>query len=262
MDDAITVSELRVIRNGRVVVDRVSFGARSGMVTGLLGPNGAGKSSIIKALAGIVPYEGDVWMDGQLARKLDGPSRARRIGYVPQQTELRSGLSVEAVVTLGRYAHYVGQIRSTDGDRASVARAMALTEIEPLSGRSFLTLSQGERQRVLIARALASDARILLLDEPTAALDISHALKIYALMRRLAQRGYCILAVLHALENAMDWTDEAILLDRGRIVARGSTREILSAEMIATVYDVCVVPNGAPAFRLAPARPNDGWEGP
>ncbi|WP_394827763.1 ABC transporter ATP-binding protein [Pendulispora albinea] len=248
---ALEVSGLRVARGGRTVVEDVGFVARKGSILGVLGPNGAGKSSLVKAIASILPYEGGISVDGLPVRALERADRARRIAYVPQQTELRSPLTVESVVAQGRYAHHVGRIRPPDSDRAVLARAMELAEADNLAGRVFTALSQGERQRVLLARALATEARVLLLDEPTAALDVGHALRLYRLLRDLAREGYCILAVLHPLEEALDWTDDAILLERGRLVLSGTTRDVFREGSLEHVYGVRLVPEGALGFRLA-----------
>ncbi|WP_394845334.1 ABC transporter ATP-binding protein [Pendulispora brunnea] len=256
MDDALRVSNLRVVRGARPVVDDVTFTARAGRILGVLGPNGAGKSTLVKAIAGILPYDGDIDLEGLSAAQLDRAERARRIAYVPQQSELRSPLSVREVVAQGRYAHHVGRIRGTDGDRSAIERAIHLAEAASLADRPFTALSQGERQRVLLARALATEARLLLLDEPTAALDVGHALRLYRLLRTLAKAGYAILAVLHPLEEALDWTDDAIVLERGRIVLSGATREVIRAGSLERIYGVHLVPNGALGFRLPQEEPS------
>ncbi|WP_437782107.1 ABC transporter ATP-binding protein [Sorangium sp. So ce1097] len=260
MAEAVGISGLHVRRGGRVVVDDVSFTAPFGGVLAVLGPNGAGKSSLLKALAGVVPSEGDIRLSGHRARELRAHERARLAAYVPQQSELRSPLAVASVVAQGRYAHHVGRVRAAAADEDAVDRALRLTSTSPLASRPFLALSHGERQRVLLARAIATEARILLLDEPTASLDVGHALRLYALLRRLAADGYCIVVVLHPLAEALDWTDAALLMDRGRIRQQGETRDVIKAGAVESIYDVRLVPGGALGFRL-PVEPEEPRRG-
>ncbi|WP_437948300.1 ABC transporter ATP-binding protein [Sorangium sp. So ce296] len=250
MPEAVGVSGLRVRRGGRVVVDDVSFTAPFGGVLAVLGPNGAGKSSLLKALAGVVPFDGDIRLNARGARDLRAHERARLAAYVPQQSELRSALTVESVVAQGRYAHHVGRVRATAADGQAVERALRLTDTAPLASRPFPTLSQGERQRALLARAIATEARILLLDEPTSALDVGHALRLYALLQRLAADGYCIVVVLHPLAEALDWTDSAVLIERGRLRQQGATRDVVKPGVVESIYGVRLVPGGALGFRL------------
>lgn len=250
MSEAVEVSRLRIVRDGRTILEGVDFRARFGTVTGILGPNGAGKSSLVKAIAGILPYEGEISIRGTPLRKLDVAARARQIAYVPQQSELRSPVSVRDLVAHGRYAHHSGRLRPSDIDRAATVSALERTNAAPLADRTFTTLSQGERQRVLIARALATEARVLLLDEPTSALDIGHALRLHSLLRELAQEGYCILAVLHGLQETLDWTDDALVLSERHLVLSCRTRDAMLEGTVETVYGVRLVRHGAFAFRL------------
>jgi iron complex transport system ATP-binding protein len=252
------VAALRVVRGARAVVDGVRFTAKAGRVLGILGPNGAGKSSLLQAVVGILPSEGEVSVGGSPVRVMDRHERARTMAYVPQQSELRSALTVGDVVVQGRYPHRLGVLRPTHGDREEAERALSLVDATALANRPFTALSQGERQRVLIARALATRARVLLLDEPTTSLDIGHALRLYRLLRDLAREGYCVVAVLHPLERALEWTDDALLLDQGQAVAFGASRDVIWAAATEGVYGVRLVPNGALGFRLPSSIVEDG----
>lgn len=250
MSDAVAVSRLRIVRDRRAILEGIDFTARFGAVTGILGPNGAGKSSLVKAIAGVLPFDGEITIRGRPLRELDAAARARQIAYVPQQSELRSPVSVGDVVAHGRYAHNAGRLRSTDADRAAALGALERTSAISLANRAFTTLSQGERQRVLIARALATEARVLVLDEPTSALDIGHALRLHMLLRKLASDGYCVLVVLHGLQETLDWTDDVLVLNEGRLVLACKTRDGSLESTVETVYGVRVVPHGAIGFRL------------
>jgi iron complex transport system ATP-binding protein len=243
-------SGLRVVRGDFVAVSDVAFTARSGRVLGILGPNGAGKSSLLKAVVGILPYEGAIAIGGVSAEGMDRAARARLMAYVPQQSELRAAMKVRDVVAQGRYPHSLGVLRPTHADREVTDGALAEVDATALAARRFTSLSQGERQRVLIARALATGARIVLLDEPTSSLDVGHALRLLTLLRRLAEQGFCVVIVLHALERALEWTDDALLLHQGRVVAQGGAREVICASSTERVYGVSFVPNGALGFRL------------
>jgi iron complex transport system ATP-binding protein len=247
--DAVVVSSMTVVRDRRTILDGVSLAARFGATTALLGRNGAGKSTLLKAVAGVLAYKGEVTVGGRPAYALDAAALARQIAYVPQQSELRAPLSVEEVVFHGRYAHRAAA-RGSDSDRQAVASALERTQILPLRHRPFTTLSQGERQRVLIARALATRARVLLLDEPTSALDVQHVLRTHALLRDLAHGGYCIVMALHSLQEALDWTDEAVLLDAGRVAHAGPTGPLILDGPVERVYGVRLVQGVGLGFRL------------
>jgi iron complex transport system ATP-binding protein len=249
------VRDLGVALGGRPIVRAVSFAADRGTVTAVLGPNGAGKTTLLKALVGLLPYSGQILVDGRdLAAgsrrsRRQRRERARLVAYVPQRSALDAPLRVETVVGHGRYAHESSAVLQGEDLRA-VRAAMAATDIADLAGRSYLELSGGEQRRVLIARALATGARILLLDEPTESLDVGHALALFGLLRDLATSGVCVIAVLHDLNDALAFTDRALLLDGGAVAAAGATADILTDEPIRRVYGVEPVFEPRLCFRL------------
>jgi iron complex transport system ATP-binding protein len=245
MSEALCVRHLQVRRGQRDVLCDISFNADFGSITAVLGPNGAGKSTLLKAVLGIVPSSGEIVLAGEALASLNSAARARRVAYVPQRSELNVALSVESVVAQGRFAHVR---QEATNDAAVVQRALAATDTLELAQRSFTRLSHGERQRVLIARALATGSRILLLDEPTASLDVGHALHIYALLRELATQGYAVLMAMHPLADALSFTDSALLLASGKSCAHGKTPEIIAPGLIESVYGVRLIPNGALGF--------------
>jgi iron complex transport system ATP-binding protein len=255
MPDALFVHALSVQLGGRAVLHNVSFTAHFGQLLSIVGPNGAGKSTLLRALAGLLPSTGVLTLEGEPVRALHQSERARRVSFVPQQSQLSAALSVREVVRLGRYAHLPALGAGTESRAATeraVAGAMADTDVSALAERGFSDLSSGEQKRVLIARALCTEARTLLLDEPTAALDIEHALRLFALLRTLADRGRAVLLVLHQLEHALAFSDRALLLSAGQVLATGPTREVLTPAHILQLHRVELVPDGAPGFVLPP----------
>ena len=252
----ITISArgLTVQRGPRTVLDALSFDVHGGEVLAVLGPNGAGKTTLLRALAGLCPHLGAIHLGPDRLDALAPEQRARRVTFVPQESELRAALAVREVVALGRYARSTFA-RSASADAAEVARALAATDVEALADRPFTDLSSGEKKRVLIARALATDAPILLLDEPTATLDVEHALRLFALLADVAKGGRTVIVVLHQLEQALEFAHTALLLERGAQVARGPVREVITAEHVRAVYRVSLIPGGAPGFRLLGETP-------
>jgi iron complex transport system ATP-binding protein len=252
MASALEVHGVSVRFGARVAVAGVSFTAPYGGVTAILGPNGAGKTTLLRAIAGLVRYDGAIRIDGLDASRLDPRARARRIGYVPQQSRLDAPLSAFEVVAHGRYAHPHGLGRLAASDRAAIDDALGRVDALELAGRSFVELSHGQRKRVLIARALATGARLVLFDEPTASLDIGHALALFRLARELAAGGTAIVVVLHDLDQARRSCDAAVLLQAGRVAAAGPATEVIAAGPIHEVYGVELVPGAALGFREAP----------
>jgi iron complex transport system ATP-binding protein len=239
---------VNVTLGGRRVVEAVDLDARPGEVLALLGPNGAGKSTLLKALAGLLPYEGEVQLGEEDSAHLSHRKRARRIAYVPQRSLLRSALTVDEVVALGRYIHGGTFGGFSKNDREAIDHALETAHADVLRDRIFTQLSVGEQQRVLLARALASDAPILLLDEPTAALDVGEGMAVLRLIRRLAERNHTIIVVLHDLADARSTTDRAILLKEGNVVRRGPTSEVVAPDPIREVYGVRLIENARIGF--------------
>lgn len=227
-----------VERGGRLVLTGVDLEAHRGEVLAVLGPNGAGKSSLLRALAGLLPHRGRVLLCGDDAAGLDARERAKRLGFVPQSSALRSALAVRDVVAQGRYAHRPAFGGLRRDDRAAIERALALTDLTRFAARPFTALSFGEQRRVLLARGLASGAPVLCLDEPTAALDVGHALQLYLLLRRLAGEGHAVIVVLHQLDDALRHADRALLLADGVPVGLGKSAEVVAIDRVREVYQV------------------------
>jgi len=254
MADALRVEALSVRLGARTVVDDVSFAAQFGELLAIVGPNGAGKSSVLRALCGLVPYRGLVELEGRASAQLDEATRARHISFVPQHSRLTAALTVREVVNLGRYTHRSAFARESEADRSAIDGALADLDITDLSARTFPDLSTGEQKRVMLARALCTEARTLLLDEPTASLDIEHALRLFESLRALARRGRAIVLVLHQLEHALAFCDRALLLSQGRVLAVGPAHDVLTPENVRALHHVEMVPRAAPDFRLPERR--------
>jgi iron complex transport system ATP-binding protein len=222
------------------VVDHVSLEVAQGTIVGLLGPNGSGKTTLLKILAGILqPLGGTVQIDGRPLQQLSRRELARRIAVVPQETHTTFDFSVIDMVLMGRYPH-LGPFELEGAADQEIARdALAATGTEHLETRSFATLSGGEKQRVVIAAALAQASDMLLLDEPTAALDLGYQFEITALLRRLnAERGTTMIVSTHDLNLAAALCHRIVLLKQGRVVAHGETKDTLTAANIRRLYDV------------------------
>lgn len=252
---ALRAADVSVALGARRAVSGVSFSAEFGTITCVLGPNGAGKTTLLRALAGLLPSEGRIELCGQELAALLPRERSQRLAFVPQRSALTARLPVYTVVSHGRFAHRGGLSRLSPSDRSAIEAAMLRADVAQLSAREFPELSHGEQRRVLLARALATQARVLLLDEPTASLDVPHALGLFATLRSLAQDGHCIVVVLHQLDDALRFSDRSLLLHQGRQIAFGSSAEVISAANVERVYDVQLVPGGALGFRLRGSAP-------
>ncbi len=255
MADALLVQGLSVKLGSRTVLRDVALEAPFGEITAILGPNGAGKSTLLRAISGLVPHSGRVSLSGTALSSLEPHERAKLLSFVPQSTLLSVAMPVREVVLQGRYAHRSGRARDPAGDAHAVALAMEETDVAQFAERVFTQLSFGEQRRVLLARALATGARTILLDEPTAALDIAHSLRLYALLRSLSTQGRCIVVVLHNLDEVRHYTDHAVLLKQGCVTAAGRSLDILNAPRVREVYGVDIIEGGGLGFRLPEGQP-------
>ena len=222
------------------VLDDVSFEVRRGAIVGLLGPNGAGKTTLVRILDGMLaPTSGRVTIDGDEVAGMARRVVARRVAVVPQETHAAFDFTAIEIVLMGRYP-YLGPLQLEGPDDLRVAReAMAATGTSAFENRSFATLSGGEKQRVVIASAIAQAAEILLLDEPTASLDVRYQLEIASLLVRLNQnRGTTMLLSTHDLNLAASICSDLVLLRAGRVLAAGPSDEVLTADTIRRLYDV------------------------
>ncbi|WP_416478882.1 heme ABC transporter ATP-binding protein [Streptomyces sp. LKA04] len=227
---------VRVLLGGRPVLDGVDVRVRAGEVLALVGPNGAGKSTLLGALAADVPAaEGVVRVHGRPAGEWSAPELALRRAVLPQSASLSFPFPVAEVVRMGR-APWAGGEREAEDD-AAVAEAMARTEVAGFAGRPFSALSGGERARVALARVLAQRAPLLLLDEPTAALDLRHQELVLRLCRERARAGDAVVVVLHDLALAAAYAGRVAVLRAGRIAAEGAPAEVFDEDLLSEVYD-------------------------
>lgn len=254
---------------GRRVVEAVDFDAHASELSAIIGPNAAGKTTLVKALLGLVPHAGAVLHQGVPLSALDPAERARRIAYVPQRSELRAHLSVREVVALARYAGRAGIFRLRQADVLAVDHALERVGAARLAARDYLELSGGEQRLVLLGRALASGARTIVLDEPTLSLDVRHALVLFELLRGLVAEGYCVVCVLHDLDEVLRFADRVLLLERGRARFSGSGKDPAFTSAAEAVYGVRLVAHDRLGFRLPPdaraeldARPLRSVEAP
>jgi iron complex transport system ATP-binding protein len=253
---AIAFEQVTVEAGGRRIVDGVSFAVEPGAWVSLLGPNGAGKTTLLRVLAGLRRFRGSVRLAGRELAELGRREAARMIALVPQAPVVPPAMSVADYVLLGRTPHMGVLAREGAGDRAAASEALLRLELAPLADRRLSSLSGGELQRAVIARALAQSAPVLLLDEPTTALDIGHQQQVLELVDELRRAdGLTVVAAMHDLTLAAQYGDRIVLVDGGRVLAEGDAGEVLTEQRIASLYGATVrVVHGEGAPAVVPVR--------
>ncbi|MBS0847637.1 iron-enterobactin ABC transporter ATP-binding protein [Citrobacter sp. JGM124] len=236
----LTGENLRLGYGKSIIVNGLTVTIPDGHFTAIIGPNGCGKSTLLRALSRLMkPLAGQVLLDGTLISRLPGKEVARRVGILAQSATAPGDITVQELVARGRYPHQPLFSRWRQSDEDAVVRAMQATGIQQLASQSVDTLSGGQRQRAWIAMILAQETGIMLLDEPTTWLDISHQIDLMELLSDLNQtKGYTIAAVLHDLNQACRYASHLIALRDGKIVAEGAPEEIVTSQLIEQIYGV------------------------
>ncbi len=235
---ALNIHKLDVVLGGKAILRGVEFEARGGEVTGLIGPNGAGKSTLLRALLGLVPGSRDIEVLGDIINPKKDRNLAKKIAYLPQLNEVHWPMTARAIISLGRYPHGGFFETLTTQDEAAIDRALKAVDGVHLADRNVLSLSAGERARILLARALAVEAPIFLADEPVASLDPEHQLRVMQVLKNLATQGRAVVIVLHDLTLAARFCDTLTLLDKGRVVASGNAEAVLTTKNLKKVYKI------------------------
>jgi iron complex transport system ATP-binding protein len=253
---------VRYRRGGPLALDQVSCEVRAAELVAVVGPNGSGKTTLLRAFLGLIPLEqGSVLVEGRPVGEWPRRELARTVGVVGQQEEAVFPLTVAETVMLGRYA-YLGPLGAPGPqDRAAVQMALQRCDVVELADRPIDSLSGGEWKRVRVARALAQEPRALVLDEPTASLDVRHEMELFELVGQLVQGGLAGLVITHHLNLAARFAHRIVLLQQGSVVAVGTPAEVLNREILSRVFEwpVAVTTwfDGSP--QVVPLRPSDPW---
>ncbi len=245
---------------GRPALDGVTSTVRGGELLAIVGPNGSGKTTLVRVISGLLrPERGEVAVDGRPLARWKRPELAGVLAVVPQGEAVTFPLRVDETVMLGRYARLGPLAAPGPGDRAAVAEALARCDVSRLADRTIDTLSGGEWQRVRLARALAQQPRVLVLDEPTTSLDVRHEMELFELVRRLVDGGLAGLVITHHINLAARYADRMLLLSAGRVAGEGPPATVLREDTLRAVFDwpLAVTAWGDGSPQVVPLRPHE-----
>jgi len=235
----LALHQVSVAIEGRWLVQDVSLTLPPNQLTALLGPNGAGKTTLLRLLAGVwQPTTGQVTLNQRPLQQFSRLALAKQLTLVPSPSQINFAFTVQEVVMMGRHPHRNRWQPATSADHQWVALAMQRTDVSHLAHRFVTELSGGERQRVLIARSLATQAQIILLDEPTANLDIGHTLALFELLKKLACEGKTIAFATHDMSTVSRYAQQVILMHQGHLVDWGASEQVLTEERLRNVFGV------------------------
>jgi len=213
-----------------------------GEVTGIIGPNGSGKTTLLRIAAGLMrPLQGHVRLGSKPLAAMKRRHIARTLGYLPQEPSSEYDLTVEDLAAMGRYPHLSGWGRLTPSDRDAIDNSLDQAGMNPLRRRNLSQLSGGEKQRAFLASVLAQQPRCLLLDEPTAALDLPHQIRLFRVLRGLVSEGMSVVVVTHDVNLASMYSDRLLMMSRGRSLAVGPPHQVLTEEYVRQVYGPDVI---------------------
>ncbi len=238
MSNAIEIENLSAGYHGVPVIRELSLSVPEGQMASVLGPNGAGKTTLVRCVTGLCrPLAGSIRLFGLDATAINAPERSRLVAVVPQELETAVSFTVQEIVMIGRTASLSRWTSPSKQDRASVERAMAYTDVVDMRNRPFNELSGGEKQRTVVAMALAQEPRLILMDEATSHLDMNHRLEVMQIVERLnREQGMTVLMISHDLNLASEFCRRLVLMDRGRLAADGTPAQVLTEETLRRVY--------------------------
>lgn len=223
----------------RKILDDISFSVRDGEIVGIIGPNGAGKTTFLKSINGIVEeIDGKILFNGKNIREYDKKNLARHISFMNQNTNVGFDFSCLDIVILGRYPYLKRFQEYSDEDREKAKKYMQKTNTLKFQDRMITELSGGERQRVLFAKTLTQESELILLDEPTASLDMKYEEEIFSIISQIREEGKSVIAIIHNLRVAMKYCTRLILLSGGKIIGDGTPKEIVTEKNLREIYGV------------------------